>query len=247
MGFNISDIKQVITIKIYKVSVSMKKTALFFMTALFILNVFAWNVSADWIRLSDTEYKYHTSNNIECKNGLYKIDSVMYKFDENGICQGKYTGWTKQKKDNSKLRYYSDGRACMGWHKIGKMFYHFDDDSGLFSGEKQCEIMKLSEPCVLYDNNKLFIEFTVSNITNKHVFHSHLFQLEKNINGEWMLLELKDDYAWLSESIGDAPHSSYKLKIDTAKQYGELESGTYRIAYYDLDEAIAYSDKFELE
>ena len=78
----------------------MKKTALFFMTALFILNVFAWNVSADWIQLSDTEYKYHTSNNIECKNGLYKIDSVMYKFDENGICQGKYTGWTKQKKDN---------------------------------------------------------------------------------------------------------------------------------------------------
>lgn len=225
-----------------------KKLAISLISAIFIINIHGITTFADWKQISDTEYEYYISENTKCKNGLYKIDDIMYRFDKNGICLGEYTGWTKQKNDSSKLRYYSNGWIIFGWKKINGKFYYFDSNNrGFFTGEVHDEIMILSDPIVSYEKENIIVTFTFENPTNEIVTYGNLFRLERFINNEWISLDLKEGYTWLNESIGASPNSKGVLVINATNQYGELENGTYRIAYYDLDEAIAYSDKFELE
>lgn len=50
---------------------------------------------------------YFRKNGSAVQNSVYNIDGCMYKFNANGICTGKYTGYLKRS-DGSRI-YYNDG------------------------------------------------------------------------------------------------------------------------------------------
>lgn len=53
-------------------------------------------------------------------------DMVMYRIDsKTGEIKGKYTGFAKNTKGR---RYYKNGKRVYGWYKIGKKWYHFNED-----------------------------------------------------------------------------------------------------------------------
>ena len=50
--------------------------------------------------------KYYVKSNGTLATSSCTINGIRYKFGKNGVCQGKYTGWTKNSKG---LRYWKDG------------------------------------------------------------------------------------------------------------------------------------------
>lgn len=59
-----------------------------------------------WKTVGGNRY-YFKKNGKAVQNSTYKADGIMYKFNANGVCTGKYTGYIK-KKDGSRV-YYEDG------------------------------------------------------------------------------------------------------------------------------------------
>lgn len=214
------------------------------LSAILIMFIFAGEITvyADWVQQSDAQY-YYLSDGKMCKNGLFRIGDIMYRFDESGKCLGEYTGWTVLKRDKSKKKYYENGRCCADmWVKIDGKYYYFYDYTGYFSGEVRDEIMILKNPYVSYKDRQMIVTFTMENPTNEIVWHSPLFELEYLEGENWMPLKLKDDYGWHSETIG-VVHGECEIEINAAEQYGKLSDGTYRVVYYLGDDKIV-SDTF---
>ena len=59
----------------------------------------------------------------ELKNKIKAIDGTYYYFNNQGICTGRYTGWTKSSKGK---RYYLKGKYLTGDHIINNKNYSFD-------------------------------------------------------------------------------------------------------------------------
>lgn len=59
-----------------------------------------------WKTVGGNRY-YFKKNGKAVQSSTYKADGIMYKFNANGVCTGKYTGYIK-KKDGSRI-YYENG------------------------------------------------------------------------------------------------------------------------------------------
>lgn len=60
--------------------------------------------------------------------GFYKLDNVLYKYDNDGVSFSKYSGFTKTKSGGK--RYYVTGHVCKGWRKIDGKWYYFKFSDG---------------------------------------------------------------------------------------------------------------------
>lgn len=64
----------------------------------------------------------------ELKNKIKAIDGTYYYFNNQGICTGRYTGWTKSSKGK---RYYLKGKYLTGKQDINGKSYSFDKNGYL--------------------------------------------------------------------------------------------------------------------
>lgn len=64
--------------------------------------------------------------------GVLKIGGVTYKFDGEGTCLGKFTGWVKK---NGRRVYYSDGVTLEGWQNVDGNWYFFEEGGYAVTGE----------------------------------------------------------------------------------------------------------------
>lgn len=214
-----------------------------FLSAVIIADLCSITVSADWKQISETEYEYYKSDNTKCSNGLFKIDGVTYQFDENGICLGAYSGWTRQKNDHTKLKYYKNGFQVEDWVRINDKFYYF---SNYFTGEVTNEIKKISNVEASYVNNDLVFKFDIENLTNKPVLLGD-FKLEKLTNNEWCLLTLSNNYRKHGDDVmGLVGKVKIPSQINISKMYDELEQGIYRIVDGDVNNYGVASDAFQI-
>ena len=101
-----------------------------------------------WNEIDGNRYYIKSDGTVLTKSAV--IDGIRYKFDESGICQGKYTGYTKSSKGkrywkNGELvknkwirvkgvrKYYagSDGYFVTGMREINGKEYSFDENGAL--------------------------------------------------------------------------------------------------------------------
>lgn len=79
------------------------------------------NYAKGWTEIDGKTYFFRPNGEMITKS--CKIDGVRYKFTSDGVCQGKYTGWTKSANGR---RYYKDGIVITEkWIKTnsGKRYY----------------------------------------------------------------------------------------------------------------------------
>ena len=79
-------------------------------------------VKRGWVTIGSSQYYYDADGNPV--TGMKTIDGIKYRFDKNGVCLGKYSGWTKNSKGDR--YYYKNGiklKSC--WLKVnGKKTYY---------------------------------------------------------------------------------------------------------------------------
>jgi len=214
-----------------------------FLSAVIIADLCSITVSADWRTDDITENKYYYIDGEQCQNGLFFIEGVMYKFDKDGVCLGTYSGWTRLKSDKKKYKYYyNDGTPANEWCFINGKYYYFDNL--IYTGENYSSIRTITNPVVNKNKEQFTISFILENPTDRYVSHGHLFELEQLINGKWQRLKLNDDFGYRDETANEPPQSKKKINIDVLSQYGNLESGTYRIVYGKTN--MDYSDSFTI-
>lgn len=94
------------------------------------------------LELSKADQCILPNNYIYISHGLqsmYKkcnrtINGIKYRFNENGICIGTYTGWTKKEHTDGRkeYRYYKNGIVCTGKWRIKGKIYIFDENGILY-------------------------------------------------------------------------------------------------------------------
>ncbi|GEM_PF-2922196 len=67
--------------------------------------------------------RYYFKKDGYAATGRATIGGIRYTFDENGVCKGRYTGWTKSSKG---YRYYYKGKMLVGRYRIKGKTYDFD-------------------------------------------------------------------------------------------------------------------------
>jgi len=78
-----------------------------------------------WQTIDDNLYFFKKSGEAVTKSCV--IGGIRYIFNSDGICNGKYTGWTKSA---GKRYYYIDGVKQKGWLKSGEGWHYFDEADG---------------------------------------------------------------------------------------------------------------------
>lgn len=78
-----------------------------------------------WQEIDGNRYFFKKTGEAVTKSAV--IGGIRYKFSSDGICKGKYTGWTKFGKN---LFYYIDGIKQTGWSKLNDGWHYFDDSDG---------------------------------------------------------------------------------------------------------------------
>ena len=68
--------------------------------------------------------RYYFKKDGYAATGRATIGGIRYTFDENGVCKGRYTGWTKSSKG---YRYYYKGKMLKGYYRIGGTSYYFNE------------------------------------------------------------------------------------------------------------------------
>ncbi len=94
------------------------------------------------LELSKADQFILPNNYIYISHGLqsmYKkcnrtINGIRYRFNENGICIGTYTGWTKKEHTDGRkeYRYCKNGIVCTGKWRIKGKIYIFDENGILY-------------------------------------------------------------------------------------------------------------------
>lgn len=177
---------------------------------------------------------------------ISRADGVMYLFEDDGTRSGAYTGWSRLKSDGSKRRYYRDGVYLTGCCQIGSYYYFFDDEGWLTDKSGRIR-MHITGPELLQTDNGPEISFTVSNSSGSTFGYGHHFYLETLEDGTWRQVPAADGYSVTEEAVNLSPEQDMTEKIDITRQYGELASGVYRIAYENSDRSIvSRSEPFEL-
>lgn len=84
-----------------------------------------------WVMKNGEEYYIKPDGTMATKN--MTIAGIRYKFDKHGVCQGKYTGWTKS---SSGRRYYLNGKPLAGkWFRVKGKRYYADENGYAVTGE----------------------------------------------------------------------------------------------------------------
>ncbi len=78
-----------------------------------------------FVTVNGKEYCIKSDGTVLTKSAV--VDGIRYKFDESGVCQGKYTGFTKSDKGR---RYWKNGKLIKnGWIRVkGKRKYYAGAD-----------------------------------------------------------------------------------------------------------------------
>ena len=224
----------------------MKKILLYLFAAAVISNSYTMVVNADWKHLSDQKYEYYNTDGLKYSNGIYKIDNIMYSFNEDGVCTGTYSGWTKLKSDNSKKRYYKDGSCCGGWVIINNKFYYFNDLTGFFTGEIRDQIKNISNVKLSNEDCGAVISFDIENLTNEDILIGD-FELEKLIDEKWIKVPLSNNYIRFGDDVmGLLPKVKLSCEMNISEMYEKLNNGTYRIVDGDTSQYGAASNSFEI-
>lgn len=88
-----------------------------------------------WQTYDGNKYFFQKDGSAVTKSGT--IGGIRYKFGSNGVCKGKYTGWTKSK---DKRYYYIKGIKQTGWfwspetNEPNEWFYFNENDGSLAAG-----------------------------------------------------------------------------------------------------------------
>ena len=92
----------------------------------------------DFIPCESGWYEIHGARYYVKKDGTLAtssltIDGIRYKFDESGICQGKYTGFTKSTKSGNAMRYWKNGELLKNkWIKVTGVRKYYSGADGYF-------------------------------------------------------------------------------------------------------------------
>lgn len=78
-----------------------------------------------WQEIGGNRYFFKKTGEAVTKSTV--IGGIRYKFSSDGICRGKYTGWSKS---GDKKYYYSNGIKAKGWTKMNDSWHYFDDSDG---------------------------------------------------------------------------------------------------------------------
>lgn len=82
-------------------------------------------LAAGWKTVSGKKYYFLKSGEAITKST--SINGVRYKFGNDGVCAGAYTGWTKS---GGNRFYFIDGLRQTGWCKLSDGWHYFDEKSG---------------------------------------------------------------------------------------------------------------------
>lgn len=82
-----------------------------------------------WKTVDGREYYFTKSGEALTKGTV--INGVRYKFGSDGVCLGKYTGFTKS---GGKYFYYLDGEKLTGWHRSNAGWRYFGEDGAMAVG-----------------------------------------------------------------------------------------------------------------
>lgn len=66
--------------------------------------------------------------------GLVSINGIKYRFDDQGLLSGRYTGWTSNASTGVK-NYYCKGIRRVGWWSVGSDRYYFYYEGGYAVGD----------------------------------------------------------------------------------------------------------------
>ncbi|MCH5296323.1 MAG: phosphodiester glycosidase family protein [Ruminococcus sp.] len=88
----------------------------------------------DGVIVSDGWHGNYYYVNGEKLTGIQLVDEDYYDFGEDGVSQGKYTGFYEQ---SDGWYYITAGKIAKGWQYIDDNYYYFDPDTGLsYYGKK---------------------------------------------------------------------------------------------------------------
>lgn len=96
--------------------------------------------ASGWQTINGSRYYFRKTGEAVTKSAT--IGGIRYKFSSDGICKGKYTGWSKS---GDKKFYYSDGVKVKGWFWSPEVnqpneWFYFDEKTGaLVSGTVQID------------------------------------------------------------------------------------------------------------
>lgn len=149
------------------------------MAAAVIFGTVAMPVFADW-KQEDGKLQYEYESGKLAANRLQEIDGVMYRFDSNSYCTGKYTGWTKNKKGGRK--YYLDGYSVKGDMPVGKNICTFDED-GILNKKTYAQIT-ITQDVPIHSGDKV-IPLTAKLFGKGNYYMIPSSKFERWENGEW--------------------------------------------------------------
>ncbi len=94
-----------------------------------------------WNEIDGNRYYIKSDGTVLTKSAM--IDGIRYKFDESGVCQGKYTGYTMTSKGK---RYWKNGELVKNkWIKVKGERKHYADKNGyLVTGTRKIDGKKYS-------------------------------------------------------------------------------------------------------
>jgi len=98
-----------------------------------------------WQTVDGKQYYFRQDGSAVVKNTV--INGIRYRFDENGVCKGKYSGWVKK---SDKYYYYKNGEIKKNcWLKVnGKRTYYLTSDGSMAVGN-----IKISGKAYSFDKN----------------------------------------------------------------------------------------------
>lgn len=199
-------------------------------------------------------------------DSVKKIDGVLYRFNDDRVSVGEYSGWVRQ---NGKRVRYQDGLPYTGWlkNKDGSKKYCMDgypvtgdiqmigekdgirtngkiytfDENGILTGKRKADIVFYGNFPVDAEDGMLYIMVTA--VGGEYSISSPR-GIERWENGEWVSCDNKDDPWQLTED--EHPLFDYDgcepfptLEFDfPVRDYlgGEITAGHYRLVFNVLDE-----------
>ena len=215
----------------------LSKTISAIMAAAVIFGTTAMPVSADW-KQEGGKLQYEYKSGKLATNRLQEIDGVMYKFDSDSYCVGKYTGWTKTKKGDRK--YYLDGYSVKGDMPIGKNIYTFDKD-GILT-KKTPATITITQDVPIHSGDKV-IPLTAKLLGKGFYDMVPSSKFERWENGKWVdclgegIEYITCDCLYTLNS-GEEVMEGYinleeKFDFEPEEYMGtEITAGYYRLTYY---------------
>ncbi|MBD5141970.1 MAG: hypothetical protein HDT25_11265 [Ruminococcus sp.] len=217
---------------------NIRKTISAIISAAVIFSMVAMPASADW-KQEGGKLQYEYASGKLATNRLQEIDGVMYKFDSDSYCAGKYTGWTKTK--NGGRKYYLDGYSVKGDMPVGKNICTFDKD-GILT-EKTPVAITITQDTPIHSGDKV-IPLTAKLLGKGGYFMIPSSKFERWENGEWVdclgegVEYITCDCLYDLHSKGYFPEEDdesleEKFSFLPEEYLGtEITAGYYRLTYY---------------